>query len=38
MTILDDRVPGAGAVEVSEDRWHGVFIAFVTVGLIVATG
>jgi len=37
MTILDDRAPGAGAVEVSEDRWHRVFIAFVTVGLIVAT-
>ena len=38
MTVLDDdRVPRVGAVEVSEDRWHRVFIAFVTVGLIVAT-
>ena len=38
MTVLeDDRGPGVGAVEVSEDRWHRAFIAFVTVGLIVAT-
>ena len=38
MSIVHDEVqPGAGAVVVTEDRWHRLFIAFVTVGIIVAT-
>lgn len=35
--IEDDRTPGGGAVVVLEDRWHRVFVAFVTIGIIVAT-
>jgi hypothetical protein len=38
MSIVHDEVqPGVGAVVVTEDRWHRLFIAFVTVGIIVAT-
>lgn len=33
MTIVEDGV----VPEVSEDRWHGVFIVFVTVGIVLAT-
>ena len=35
--VHDEAQPGAGAVVVTEDRWHRLFIAFVTVGIIVAT-
>ena len=38
MSVVDDPVnPGATAEVVTEDRWHRAFIAFVTVGIIVAT-
>src|SRR5262245_19770813 len=33
MTVLDHDV----APEISEDRWHRAFIAFVTVGIVLAT-
>jgi hypothetical protein len=37
MTVVDDdvAVPGPGAEVVTADRWHRVFIVFVTVGIIV---
>jgi hypothetical protein len=38
MSVVNHEVqPGAGAEVVTEDRWHRLFIAFVTVGIIVAT-
>ena len=38
MTVIDDdvAVPGGGAEVVTADRWHRAFIAFVTIGIIVA--
>ena len=38
MSVVDDdiAVPGAGAEVVTEDRFHRVFIVFVSIGIIVA--